>query len=102
MSLFDVIRYPKIDIFKRESLHQLPRPLLEAWAAEITKDIVYPFALDLKNPRNDFSTIAYNTVITAYQSNPTTYQSRYITMKMYQDQFTNLLMKMIAEYDSEI
>ena len=104
MTNFDVIRYPNIDIFDRESLHQLPRPLLEAWAAEIIKYVEYPFTLDLKNPKNDFSTIAYNTVITAsrgsqpYANNT----SQGILIKIFQKQFTFLLKKMIAEYGNEL
>ena len=104
MSIFDVIRYPNIDIFDKESLHQLPRPLLEAWAKDIICHIVYPFTLDLKNPKNDFSTIAYNTVITASRgAQPyATENSQGILLGIYKSQFTNLLKKMIAEYETEI
>ena len=102
MSLFDIIRYPTVDILDSESLHQLPRPLLEAWAAEITRSVEYPFTLYLKNPGVDFSTIAYNTVILSSRKRGATANAQSILTQMYQIQFTKLLMKMLAEYESEI
>ena len=104
MSIFDVIRYPNIDIFDKESLHQLPRPLLEAWAKEITEYVEYPFTLDLKNPKNDFSTIAYNTVITASRgAQPyATGNSQGMLISVFQQRFTILLKKMIADYGTAL
>jgi hypothetical protein len=102
MTVFDIIRFPNINIYHKSDLDKLPRELVEQWILEITKDVDYPFALDIKDPRNSFSGIAYNTAILRARAGYSTGKTQSFMMKMYREQFTNLLMKMLGEYDSPI
>ena len=103
MTVFDTIRFPNPDIFDKDDLDKLPRGLLELWAAEITKDVKYPFDLDITDLRNDFSKIAYNTVITKVSATRTTnFKSETILISICKKQFTDLLKRMLGEFESPV
>jgi hypothetical protein len=101
MTIFDTIRFPNPDIFDKDDLDKLPRGLLELWVVEITKGVKYPFDLDITDLRNDFSKIAYNTVITKVSATRTTnFKSETILIGACKKQFTDLLKKMLGEFES--
>ena len=101
MTIFDTIRFPNPDIFDKDDLDKLPRGLLELWTIEITKDVKYPFDLDITDLRNDFSKIAYNTVITKVASiRATDFTTETILISSCKKQFTDLLKKMMGEFES--
>jgi len=102
MTIFDTIRYPNPDIFSKSDLDKLPRGLLELWVVEITKGVKYPFDLDITDLRNDFSMIAYNTVITKVSSiRSTNFTTETILISACKKQFTDLLKKMMGDFGND-
>jgi len=103
MTIFDAIRFPNIDILNKKELDKLPRGLLELWATVITQDIKYPFDLDVKDVRNDFSKIAYNTVLTKVRASRTVnFTSKIILFDACKKQLTDTLKRMLGEYESPL
>lgn len=103
MTIFDTIRFPNPDIFNKDDLDKLPRELLEHWTTEITRGVKYPFDLDITDLRNDFSKIAYNTVITKVLAIRTTnFQTETILINACKKQFTDLLKRMLGEYGNPV
>jgi hypothetical protein len=102
MTIFDTIRTPNPDITDNEELKLIPRPVLEAWIAACLeeKDQSYPTELNLQDPRNDFSIIIANilhTRLSAYDS----WKTRCIKNQLWKQRFTDILKKMIADYNPE-
>ena len=104
MSLFDTIRFSNIDISNNDELKKLPRPLLVAWMKEITTGMDWAKVIDYTKPDLNVAGLAHSVgFYLAHQSQP--YANGTITFDVLKDiylkQFTFILKKMIAEYETE-
>ena len=107
MTIFDTLRYSNIDISNEDELQKLPRPLLEAWAEEITTGYNRTGYVSIRHPQINFSSLARHSAAhralkacpgSAFKANVT----QHLFEEIYKEQFTVLLKKMIAEYDTEV
>ncbi len=102
MTIFDTLRFPNIDIYDKEELDKLPRDLLEEWAAECIKDTDSVYQVDVKDPQNDFSIIAFNAAHTKISSQCyLSATTKIVLSEMFKRQFTKDLKRRLAEYDQE-
>jgi len=103
MTIFDTLRFSNPDIANNNDLKNIPREILETWIAECIEDVNYPFELNLKDKRNDFSVIIYNIMLTKIKE--TSYTARWDTIDiligLHKKRFTNSLKKIIAAYDPQ-
>jgi hypothetical protein len=101
MTVFDLIRFPNIDIFNNNDLRLLPRSLLEAWVGKCLEGVDYTQDLNLSDPRNNFGIIMFNIVVLKSRENSfgigTTEQA---LNRIYTRCFTDLLRKMLGKYDT--
>lgn len=101
MSLFDVLKYPNVDILDEDMLRTLPRPLLETWARELINE--YNLDLDLTDESYIFSEtprMAAHRYLWDY-SPFLSRSSRYTIIDFLYEKFRKRLKEMIAEYEPE-
>lgn len=101
MTIFDKLRFSDIDIFQKSDLDKLPSGVVEIWINDITKDIKYPYTIDLTDPRTDISKIVYNTsFICASNQTYSNRDTRELLVLVYKKRFTNLLAKILADFEN--
>lgn len=103
MTVFDVLRFPRIDIFVKGDLDQLPHRLVEEWATAIISEVNYPFDINVKDTRNNFAGIAYNVALTKSKNERyVTLETKSMLLGIYKKQLTDKLMSMLAEFENPV